>query len=709
MIFISLIKKEMSILIPQLKNAEGDVVTDTPFDWMVTKPDGHNDWSTWLNLWLDSILMYDAGALYKEKIGGAAYKINYEGTAERIKSIKGLKKGEDIFVHNHAGRTVHLRVIDGSTIFPVINENGSLPQAPFPAYVQVIKGTPYEWLTRDQLWYQPRFMRSNAPYGIAPVEDCAQAIQVLSNYWDWVAAWYTFGTRADDYMRAPSGWTEEQVLKWQEARALLLAGNPEARQQMQFMPYGFEAMSTGGSGAGVSQAREGDYKRSYEKVSLAFGIPPSERGDAPEQGFGGQSWHEGGTNVFGRQVLLSLMNYCALPFNEILRDEYGYTKDEMRFELSFPAATISPEQEEQKTLDRWEKRIITRNETRQNINLPAREGPDGSEYFEPSAAMPAQEAGETATDAQEDSQEIGYNWRGGGSNGNGANGNSDSKIRVIKYNKENGHLPVWLDDSVRFELSKPKRLTKAQRQFFLNTGVEPKDDNYFGAPVSREVKVPYPEFTSNELEIVSIDDNTLGARAAIWRGEDGESEGQREVVGGPLYPRDEAVYLLDRAMELYLVPLAYVTELDGEQGCIVHYVRGNDAAKDIEDYAPEWLDRAGLLDYISGQMDRHSGNWLTHPKDKKRPILIDNGMSFGDTFKPDSPFVEYLASKPLSEEIQDLLYLVVNNHALWDDIAELAGDENAQAALERARQLLPVEETEAGKSGLIPALPQSGK
>jgi hypothetical protein len=686
-IFIGMIKREMSILIPQLKDAKGEVVDDSPFNWMVTKPDGQNEWSTWLSQWLDSILMYDAGALYKEKMGGFAYKV--EGTgAKRINNIRGLKKGEDVYVNHVGGKTVHLRVVDGSTIFPVIDQNGNLPQSPFPAFVQVIKGTPYEWLTRDQLWYQPRFIRSNAPYGKAPIEECSGAIEVLSNYWSWVAAWYTNGTRAEDYMKAPPGWEIDQILQWQEARAILLAGNPIARQQMQYLPDGFAPLASGNSTTGVAQAREGDYKRAYEKVAQAFGITPSERGDAPDNGFGGKSWHEGGTDVFSRQVMLSLMKYCSNPFNEILRDEYKIPKDDLSFELSFPAATIRPEEERKQTLELWKERLITRNAALQNLSLPPSDGPDGDEYWEPTSTNPTQSMGEEAQ---------GFNLGGyqnantNGNNGNGQNGNGNGKVKIIKA-KQN-KLELLLGKVTK---PRPKRLTKAQRQFFKHCGVCPEDDIYFGAPVSREVKIPYPEFTSNKLEIVSMTDEDLGARAAIWRGENGESEEQRAIVGGALYPRDEAVYLLDRVMELHLVPVAYVTDLDGEMGVIVHYVKGNEGAKSIEDYDPEWLDRAGLLDYIAGQMDRHEGNWLTHPDDDGRPILIDNAMSFGGAIN--SPFAGYLLNKPLSDEIKDLLYLVLNHPALWDDIAGLVGDEAAEVAKQRAVALMELTETPEGEA-----------
>jgi len=671
-----LIIEEIKMLVPQIKDASGELVHDPDLQWMTISPDGRHDWQTWLAKWLDSVINYDAGALFRVKTGGTTHKIE-KGRAGVINDWRALKNG-DVFTHT-GGRTTALRVIDGSTIFPIITENGDEPLSPLPAFAQTIKGLPYLWMTRDQLWYRPRHERGNAPYGIANVEDCLGACRTLQQFWAWVEMWYTWGTSTDDEKTAPSGWTSEQVLEWQRLRADMLRGNPAARQESQYFPDGFKQLTSKGVGQ-VAGQREKDYIAARNTVALAFGIPPSERGDAPSEGFGGKSWHEGGTDAFARQVLIPFMGYVALPFNDILWNERGFRPDEIHFELSFPSATIDPEEEEKKTLARWEKRLITRNEARENIGLTTREGPDGDEYFEPSAQNLVEEEGggtsslfspgQTIPVVNNDTVTITGNGHG-------------SKLKVIKI------LPE--------QAVKPKRLTKAQRSFFKHCGVCIEDDTFFGTPVSRSVPVSFPSFVSNELEIVAISDEKLGQRAAVWRPESGEKASHQEWVGGLLYPREEAVYLLDRAMELYLVPVSFVTELDSKMGVVVHYVKGRDPARYADRYDEEWVDKAGLLDYISGQTDRRADNWLTHPDDDGRPILVDNALSFIDEqlerpFK--SPFTVILVSKPLSDEIKDLLYLVINNCALWEDLAGLVGDEVVNQAKARAMSLYELEQKE---------------
>ena len=68
------------------------------------------------------------------------------------------------------GRLHALRIIDGTTIKPLIDELGRIPGPPTPAYEQVIKGTPRTWYARDELIYRPKNRRVNTPYGFSAIE-----------------------------------------------------------------------------------------------------------------------------------------------------------------------------------------------------------------------------------------------------------------------------------------------------------------------------------------------------------------------------------------------------------------------------------------------------------------------------------------------------------------------------------------------------------
>jgi hypothetical protein len=102
------------------------------------KPDRISSFSTWLAKYLYDILAYDAGALYR--------------------------------LRNRGGKVVGLSVIDGTTIAPLLDYWGNPPQPPAEAYVQYVNGLPWNWLTRDDIIYEPFRPRPNSLYGYAPLE-----------------------------------------------------------------------------------------------------------------------------------------------------------------------------------------------------------------------------------------------------------------------------------------------------------------------------------------------------------------------------------------------------------------------------------------------------------------------------------------------------------------------------------------------------------
>ena len=71
------------------------------------------------------------------------------------------------------GSLYSLDVIDGSTITPLIGEDGRSPEPPDPAYQQVLHGVPAADFSTDELLYLPRNVRSHRLYGMSPVEQIA--------------------------------------------------------------------------------------------------------------------------------------------------------------------------------------------------------------------------------------------------------------------------------------------------------------------------------------------------------------------------------------------------------------------------------------------------------------------------------------------------------------------------------------------------------
>ena len=221
-------------------------------------------------------------------------------------------------------------------------------------------------------------------------------------------------------------------------------------------------------------------------------------------------------------------------------------------------------------------------------------------------------------------------------------------------------------------------------------GVCPEDDEYYQAPIARESTFDFPkDHHVNDVEIVAMMPEGLPAHAALWKPEGGEDETLAARIGGPQYLREEAAYLLDRSLKFFMVPVAYVASVDDEHGAALYYVMGNDPATDMDNYDPEWVERAAIEDYIMQNTDRHAGNYLTHPDDPRRPVLIDNGLSFPATdqyFR--SPFVDAMQGEGFSEESLDAIEHCLRDAATWTDIRDLVGEEACELAQTRAEELL---------------------
>jgi hypothetical protein len=227
-------------------------------------------------------------------------------------------------------------------------------------------------------------------------------------------------------------------------------------------------------------------------------------------------------------------------------------------------------------------------------------------------------------------------------------------------------------------------------------GVCPEDDNYFGTRVTGlTVSVHMPNQGANDAHIVSIGDPEQDAVPGVFKSAKGEDPSLVDWCGGDMYRRAEAAYLLDRELapdeDRYLVPVTFVAQIGDDIGSVQMYIRGRQDKIDPDEYDQSWVEQAACLDYISGQMDRKNHNWLTHPDDDERPILIDNDISF--PVKADSlirsAFMNAWRGKPISSGMLEQIYLVYGNRDLWRDISDVLGNDDAvNNARARAKGLL---------------------
>ena len=228
-------------------------------------------------------------------------------------------------------------------------------------------------------------------------------------------------------------------------------------------------------------------------------------------------------------------------------------------------------------------------------------------------------------------------------------------------------------------------------------GVCPEDSDYYGAPIAAASEMDWPdEKHVNGVEIVAMVPEGMDSHPALFKPEGEELETLNFRVGGHQYLREEAAYLLDRSLQAFLVPVAYVAEVNDERGAVIYYSEhAGKGYKDVSKYASKWVELAAIFDWVSCQTDRHGGNYLTHPDDPDRPLLIDNGLGFPtEDHDYKSPFIAAMAGKQLSTDALHKLKKCCGDRPTWRDLADLLEVGAAAQAWKRACDL--------AKMGAIP-------
>lgn len=204
----------------------------------LARPDGVTPFATWMRLALEDLLVLDAPAIEKRR--------------------------------NRGGGLIGLDVIPGDTIKVLLDETGRRPQAPAPAFQQVIKGQIWADLTTEDLLYLPRNPRPNHAYGFGPVEQIVVTINTMLKRQTAQLAWFTEGNTPPGMVNAPEGWTPDQIKQFQDWFDGRLAGNQAERAKMIWGP----------AGSKYQAFKEAPLKDDFDEwlarvVCFAFSLPPT--------------------------------------------------------------------------------------------------------------------------------------------------------------------------------------------------------------------------------------------------------------------------------------------------------------------------------------------------------------------------------------------------------------------------------------------------
>jgi hypothetical protein len=266
-------------------------------------------------------------------------------------------------IRTRGGELKQLLVIDGATIFPVIDEaTGFTPAPPLTAYQQIIKGVVAANLTADELIYRPRNRRAHKLYGFSPVEQIVMSVNLGLRRQMSQLAYYTDGTVPDAYLGVPDTWTPDQITEYQQVFDAYLAGNLHNRRKVFLGPDGK-----------LQLLKEPDLKAELDEwlarvVCFAFSISPQpfirEMNRATAQTAKEQALEEG---------LQPLQVYFADLFNFIIRKYFGIADLEFAWQ---DEKAEDPQDQAQIAALLVTQGIITPNEARQRLGMEPRGGGD---------------------------------------------------------------------------------------------------------------------------------------------------------------------------------------------------------------------------------------------------------------------------------------------------------------------------------------------
>lgn len=205
-------------------------------------PDREHPWDEWVSMWMDNILTFDSGPLYRRR--------------------------------NYDGECIGLEVLDGATVYPLIDEHGRRPLAPAPAYQQVIKGQVSQLFTAEDILFTRFRPQADAPYGMAPLESIVLNILTdVKQQWHFLQM-FTAGNIPGGFMEAPPDLTSpDQIQEFQDYWNSTFDGDQEQKHKIVFVPAGAKFTQT------MPQAFDPLFPEWLaKKTAMAFGVVPQDLG-----------------------------------------------------------------------------------------------------------------------------------------------------------------------------------------------------------------------------------------------------------------------------------------------------------------------------------------------------------------------------------------------------------------------------------------------
>lgn len=208
---------------------------------VLNKPDHELPFRAWLSKFLWDVLAYDAGTLYR--------------------------------MRNNAGQAIGLKVVDGTTIAPLIDYHGGRPTGDAAAYVQFAQGVPWNWLLDSDIIYVPFRPMPNSPYGKAPLESILLNANTDLRFQNYFLSRFTQGTVPEGFATAPESWGPDQIADFQDAFDAMMYGDESKKHQIRWVP----------GGTNFTWSQENTFNSEFSlflmrKTAAAFHVTPNDLG-----------------------------------------------------------------------------------------------------------------------------------------------------------------------------------------------------------------------------------------------------------------------------------------------------------------------------------------------------------------------------------------------------------------------------------------------
>ena len=312
------------------------------------RPDGKLSYSQWTRKLLDDLFVIDAPSIFLDRDMG--------------------------------GNLRNAQVLDGATIFPLIDDAGRRPDTVVdvddngysyerrqPAFQQIIYGLPMINLSEDELMYPMLNPRPEMPViGYSPVEQImTEAMEAIRKTFYQLEFWRA-GSMPELMITVPDTWTPRQIATFQAHFDALLSGQLTLKSKVRFVPGGMKPFDIkNASGESLWSQRD---ELLVRLCCYAFSVSPTAFVKQTNRATANQA-----AETAQEEGLYPLMSWWKDDIMDaIIQDKFGY--DEVEF-IFLPRPTPDAEKQSKIYDLNVKEGIRTRNEIRAEMGLePVKDG-----------------------------------------------------------------------------------------------------------------------------------------------------------------------------------------------------------------------------------------------------------------------------------------------------------------------------------------------